>query len=266
MAPSLVRQSWTRLIRRSAPVVFAVAACGEPGTAPPHALPSLTVRGTVQDSASHPAAGALARVTLWLSDTLVPTRSAFTVTDSLGAFVMRLDSLPTAPADSLQLETSPAGCTYRPQYLVLRDAALPVGPDPEVQLVITQAMVPQPASSSIAQFCGYGVHPMFGPRSYDFGLGVDSIRGGDLWGKWHVRYHFSSGDDEGSFQGVTAAGHVLLTLTQDIVWNNCLSMQLDIPVAADGAWGPALVVEPQTCVAKPMAFMFVPDTVPFLFP
>ncbi|MEO8141009.1 MAG: hypothetical protein ABI742_15250, partial [Gemmatimonadota bacterium] len=75
MARSLVPRSCTRLISRIPLVVVFIAACGEPGTAPPSAPPTVTVRGTVQDSANHPVGGALTRLTLWMTDSLVPSRS-----------------------------------------------------------------------------------------------------------------------------------------------------------------------------------------------
>lgn len=58
---------------------------------------------------------------------------------------------------------------------------------------------------------------------------------------------------------------VVLVLTQDIPWNECLTMQVDVALATDGQWGAAVVRAPQLCLPSPAPFTFAADTMPWLF-
>ena len=259
--------------RRSASVivlaVIGLAACSDSNSVEPPATPeSLTLRGIVEDSAFAPVNGALTEMRIYSADSLMYWGDPlpFAITDSLGQFTLSWDSVGPAPIDSIVFAIVAPGCQGPDQVGVLPKSDIPPGPNPDFMFTFYNLQVRPPARTTPGKYCAFGVHPAWGPNSYIFGLEIDSVSGGNVWGRWRLTYNFSSGDDNGSFVGTATATSVDLSLTQDIIWNTCLGMQLHVPVSIAGVWGPASVIGAQACLPQPATFMFVADTLPFPFP
>ena len=248
-------------------IAVGIVACSD--AAGPTTTPqSITLRGTLLDSASAPVNGALTTLRLYSADSLTYWRDPlpFTITDGLGHFTLSWDSLGADPIDSILIDIVAPGCQGPEQTGVLPKSAIPSGRNPDFVFSFYNLIVRPPAHTVPGKYCAFGMHPVWGPNSYIFGLQIDSVASGSLWGRWRLTYQFTSGDDEGSFVGSATGTSVQLDLTQDIPWNACLTMQLHVPVATDGAWGPATVNGEQGCLPEPAAFMFVADTLPYPFP
>lgn len=258
----LVHRVWGRWV--AAGMTSLLLGCAE-SSAPPAAEPMLTVLGVVTDAAGEALPGVLAEVTLWSSDSATSARAGLAMSDSRGEFEVVVDSVDVARVDSVLLQTTAPGCQTLTESRVIRAQDLPNGPAPVVEVVAAQTSVKPPARSVPGQFCALGIHPFWGPRAYSFAIRIDSTTAEALWGKWQLTYYFSSAADEGSFQGTMTPDRVVLFLTQDIPWNECLTMQVDVPLTPDGQWGEAVVQEPQACLPSPAPFTFAADTIPWLF-
>ena len=246
---------------------LAFLACSDSGTGPGTAPHSLTLVGAVVDAATFPIAGALVSVRVWSPDSATAARGSvpLATTDGTGTYYLYADSL-VGPVDSVRIHIRPPGCRTAVRDTTLTGTSLPRGADPVATVAIVLANPRTPAQSQPGHFCAFGVHPVWGPGSYQLGLRIDSVTPDSLWGLWDVRYQFSSGDDEGSFRGSIAVDHLDLLLTQNIVWNACTALSLRIGLASAATWGAATVPGVQPCLPQPMTFQFVADTTPFLIP
>lgn len=231
-------------------------ACTDESADAPRAL---EVTGTVS-TATGPVPGGLVTLTVWSTDSALRARAAAlqAISDSLGHYALRLDSLPQAPIDSLAIRLLPPGCTLARRDTLLRADLLPAEGGLSVPLLLPATR--PPAYTQPGQVCAYGVHPIWGPGSYRFALRIDSVVADSFWGRWDLKYRFGSSDDEGTFRARATATALQLELTQQPVWNACLGLDLTVPLTAGGAWGPATVAPGQACLPGPLTFQFVADT------
>jgi hypothetical protein len=248
------------MVARAIPVAL-LCACADEG---PEAPRTLQIAGTVSTAAA-PVAGALVTMTLWTADSLTTNRAAAlrAISDSVGRYELRLDSLPAIHFDSLQIHTLPPGCTLAVRDTLLRASDLPTAGTHTLPLRLPTAR--PVAYSQPGQLCAYGVHPFWGPGSYQFVLRLDSVTADSLWGRWDLKYQFGSSDDEGELRGTATPSAVALHLRSQPVWHSCLGLDLRIPLTDTGAWGPATVASGQACLPEPLTFQFVADT-PFVLP
>ncbi len=247
--------------------IVAASGCGDSATDPATTPTSLTIQGTVRDSATAPVPGALVYLSVWSPDSGIVARgsTAMATVDGAGAFQVLLDSLSDAPIDSVRVFVLRPGCGVTPMDTLLPGPLLASALDSAatVALVLPAA---QPVAQAVpGQYCAFGVHSFWGPGSYKFFIKIDSTSAESLWGLWDLKYRFGSADDEGSFRGGISPDTINLFLTQDMVWNACLTMQVSIPVGPTGAWGPATIVGSQQCLVSPRTFQFVADTTPWIF-
>lgn len=267
----------TTIPRRLHPLLQAVATlgaiataagCGESATDPATTPTRLTIQGTVRDSATAPVPGALVYLSVWSPDSAIVARgsTAMAMVDGAGAFQVVLDSLGDAAIDSLRVFVLRPGCGFTPMATLLPATLLAAALDSAGTVALVLPATQPAAQSAPGQYCAFGVHPHWGPGSYKFFIKVDSTSAESLWGQWDLKYQFGSADDQGSFRGGISPDTIDLFLTQDMVWNACLTMQVSIPVGPTGGWGPATIVGNQQCLVAPRTFQFVADTTPWIFP
>jgi hypothetical protein len=220
------------------------------------------VQGVVRDSAGQPVEAAVATLRVYSQDSGVASRFQFpyAVTDSLGGYQLRWDSLDGATIDSVRVTATPPGCQYHDQIRVLGGDQVPEARNAVVDLDAAPVEPPAAARSEPGEFCAYGIHPSFGPGAYRFVIKIDSVSSPLIWGRWRINYRITSGDDEGTLIGAEIAGAVLLNLAVSVPWNGCDGLALSIPVATDGSWQVASVHGQQGCLVDPKPFRFVAET------
>jgi hypothetical protein len=245
-------------------LLFAASLVGCDESAAPPAVPqSVLVRGTVVDSSATPVGGALTMLHVFSPDSAQywwPSPPPSSITDSLGRFELSWDSLGSGTIDSILIESVAPGCQDLGQVLILPGTAVPPGQAPILDVTISQLEVHPPARTVPGQYCAFGMDPFWGPHAYILALQIDSVSAGNMWGRWHLNWRPSSGNDEGTFVGGAAPTFVVLNLTSDPVWHSCTTMQLYVPVRSTGEWGPATIYGEQDCVPEPAPFTFVADT------
>lgn len=247
--------------------IIAASGCGESATDPATTPTRLTIQGTVRDSAAAPVPGAHVFMALWSPDSALGARgiTAMATVDGAGAFQLVLDSLGDSPIDSVRVGVLRPGCGFTPMATPLPAALLAAALDSAATISLVIPATQPAAQTAPGQYCAFGVHSFWGPGAYKFYIRIDSTSAESLWGLWDVKYRFTNPDDEGSFRGTISPDTVNLFLTQDMVWNACLTMQVSIPVGPTGAWGPAAIVGDQQCLVAPRTFQFVADSNPWVF-
>jgi len=170
---------------------------------------------------------------------------------------IRLGSYPDAAFDSLRLRVQTRGCGHGGQYdfhLAATELA-PGGQDSVIARVVVEP-VPGPASASPGHYCGFGVHPQWGPLGeYGFSLLVTSSGGEEIRGEWSVSHSASYGTEVGTFSGVIIDAQVALRLVNSWSGSSCAGT-LRGEVAADGTWGPLLFSSPESCEGAPTRLDF----------
>lgn len=247
--------------------IVAASGCADSATDPATTPTSLTIQGTVRDSAAAPVPGALVYLSVWSPDSAIVARgsTAMATVDGAGAFQVVLDSLGDAPIDSLRVRVRLPGCVVTSVDTLLPAALLASALDSAATVAMVGPATQPVAQAAPGQYCAFGVDSFWGVGSYKFFIRIDSTTAESLWGLWRLNYRFTKGDDEGSFRGGITPATTDLVLTQGMVGNACQTMQVSIAVGPTGAWGPATIVGSQQCLVSPRTFQFVADTNPWVF-
>lgn len=227
-------------------------------TAPQPELPSVLLRVEVVDSSGSPLAGAYVS---WRTWPLAPADTLgfffpFARADSLGRFEQELGQFDDLTLDSIRIESQSPGCDY-PQTTLLKAVTLQAGRADTIDVRVVQATVFPRATLQQGQVCALGSDASWGMGAYQIGLRIDSAGPSSVVGRWRINYHWSRGDDYGSFQGTSWTNHLVLDLVDEVPQGQCTGLRLYVPLQQDGTWGPSVVLGSQDCLTDPPVLDFV---------
>lgn len=234
-------------------VLLALAGC-QAGTDPPAATPRF-VQTTITTELGNPVPGAYVSIQGWPESAVrPPVVDPLARTDSAGRFVVQLGTFRDRTLDSVRVQWLPPGCFRPSRDTTFYDVALTTD---TLQVHLADSAAGLPATSTPAEYCGFGVSELSGPDAFRLGLRVDSVVGSQLYGRWRMNYTWTQGDDYGPFAGTQTPTTLELMLTHAAPWGSCTGLHLGATRAASGQWGPLSALEAQGCVQEPLRFDMV---------
>lgn len=140
--------------------IVTASGCADSATDPAKTPTTLTIQGTVRDSASAPVPGALVYLSVWSPDSAIAARgsTAMATVDGTGAFQIVLDSLGDAPVDSVHLRLLSPGCGGSPVDTLLPAALLAAALDSAATVALVLPATEPVAQAAPGQYCAFGVH------------------------------------------------------------------------------------------------------------
>lgn len=241
-----------------------LSSCSEHESGGPSDAPrSLIIVGTAEDSAGDPLPTAVVvmvlnfHLTEWL-------HAANTLTDSLGRYELRFDSVPNR-IDSIQGQVLPPGCHWSSQRFAV--SVPPGSPPPDtIAYQVLVNPVPPPASATSPRLCGRASDEgVFGYSGW-MRLLVESTSAGNpgnlnFEGSWNVTWSPTYGDSYGRFEG-TQTNTFVTMIFYDTLPGFCPPVRWDAPVDPAGNWGIATphVLDGGSCQWGTFPIVFATDT------
>jgi hypothetical protein len=212
--------------------LLAGIACSSGTEADDASISSVSLRGSVRDTANQPVPLAFVGWEAWPQPTPGLSWSSAAVADSQGRFSIPLDSIGVAMLDSVLLFYPHLWCSpYRGDSLVLRDIPVASGKVTTIDDIELRPAMNAPAMLATGQYCGDASY-QWEENQYsglELGLWIDEITD-SVRGRWRLVFQESRGDDYGHFSGTVQGDSLILDLRLDQPWDACRNYILALPV------------------------------------